>query len=144
MSRPGGRLTSLAQKRSAIWSGANFAGLTRWPSRPGQARSQNFSPPICAATPNTRQGEWGNILVLRSEVITLAYGRPKPKPRKSRSPYAVTDARLYPRMELLIQSGKAASSYAVAKAVAHRAEGTEMGDHNVRRLQPGFDKARNR
>jgi len=90
------------------------------------------------------QGEWGNIIVLRSEVITLAYGRPKPKPRKSRSPYAVTDARLYPRMELLIQSGKAASSYAVAKAVAHRAEGTEMGDHKVRRLQPGFDKARNR
>ena len=37
----------------------------------------------------------------------------------------------------------AASSYAAAEAVARLAEGTERGDHKVRRLQRGFDKVRN-
>ena len=101
------------------------------------------SDPIPVPKDNLFQGDWDGVVVLRSEVIALAYGRPEPKSRKSNSAYAAKDARLYARMAQLIQSGEAASSYAAAKAVAHLAEGTNRGDHKIRRLQRGFDKARN-
>jgi hypothetical protein len=109
----------------------------------GADNALTFTGPA-GAKPEPGPADWSKVMVLRSEVLTLAYGRPRLKPRKSRSRYAATDARLYPRMQQLIQSGKAASSYAAAKAVAHLAEGTERGDHKVRRLQRGFDKPRNR